>query len=482
MAGKESELAKYILQKELPHDRDAERNVLGTIINNEGYFEKVEDILNSDAFYDSKFKAIFRCVKYLIINKKIADERAILDTAKRFGDKLNVEVLDLDVLEAASRNEPEIFEQDVERIVDYGQRRRAWEVLVRSSQKILTLADSADESMRDAIRGLDEIRGAVSSENGIIDAQKALQMVYSQINDNLAGINRDSVMTGYRFSDEKGGLRCGSLVVVGAFTSVGKSTLAMNIAVNAAKNGVPVAYYSLEMSVSELWARVINQYTGVPAWKITSYALNREEISLVDQCYNELHKLPIYIDDSATTKFDKMIRSVRTMVKKYGVRMFVVDYLQIFAQSSRSEKEEATLSYMARECKNICRELNIVCVALSQLRRAGEDKHPAIDMLRGSGQIEESADNIILLDRPDAHPEWGVTKFKGNNNIEVRGKAEIRVTKGRNIGTGVYYVGFDADRFLFYELDGYSSDEMAYNADTTPKTEEWDASQQDMPF
>ena len=109
-----------------------------------------------------------------------------------------------------------------------------------------------------------------------------------------------------------------------------------------------------------------------------------------------------------------MIRSVRQMVKKYKIKMFVVDYLQIFSQNSKGSNEESNIAAMARECKNICRELNIVCVLLSQLRRDKEERHPTIDMLRGSGQIEESADNIVLIDRPEAHPEWGVQSFYGN--------------------------------------------------------------------
>ena len=448
--------AAFFTQPSLPSDRETERSVLGTIINNDGYFSNVEDILDSNAFYDSKFKAIFRCVKYLLLNGKVVDGNAILEIAKRNEKDFGFEITDLDILEAASCDSKNTFLQDVERIVDYGQRRRAWETLVKASQRILSLGEGADETITEVIKSLDEIRGLATTDSGTIDAKEALRMVYNQINDNLAGINKASVRTGFHFSDDKGGLRLGAFVVIGAWTGVGKTSLAMNIAVNAARMGVPSAYYSLEMSASELWARILNTETGVPAWKIQGYALNRDEMHLIDEAQERLINLPIYIDDKATTSFEKMLRSVRYMVKTRGIKIFFVDYLQIFSQNMKGEREEAVLAYMARECRNLCRELNIVCIALSQLHRAKEVKHPAFDMLRGSGQIEESADNIILIDRPEAHPEWGVSDFQFCKEKDVHNRAELRVVKGRNIGTGAFFVGYEPTKFLFYEEDGFT--------------------------
>lgn len=440
-----------IPQQILPQDRDTELNVLGTIINNDGYFSKVEDILNSDAFYDNILKGIFRCVKYLLINNKIADTTAIIDTSKRFAGKLDATINDYDVMEVVARDCKETFIQDVERIVEYGQRRKAWEILTKAQQRILSLSDDATETMTTTISKIDDIKVMSVVDSDVVDAMGGLQVIYNQINDNINGINKSSINTGFTFTDAKGGLRTGTLVVIGAFTSVGKTSLALNMALNIAKQNIPVAFYSLEMSVSDLWARIICEHTGIPAWKIQGYALKREEIAQIDHATRQLQNIPLYIDDKATTSFERMLRSVRYMVKRYGIKMFVVDYLQIFAQTTRGEKEEAMLASMARACKNISKELNIVCILLSQLRRAGESKHPTFDMLRGSGQIEESADNIILIDRPDAHPDWGVTSFKNNKTIDVHGKAEINVGKGRNIGTGCYYVNFDDSRFVFYE-------------------------------
>lgn len=481
---------KFSLQQQLPSDERAETNILGTIMCHDELFTQVEDILDSSMFYNPRNKSMFRILKYIIQGKNVIDESSVLACFYKFKDKIGIseDELRFTMMEVGVSDSPQTFMQDVARIIEYSVRRKAWEMFQKMSQKILTLTDDADETIADTLKKLDGIRGSVNADSGIIDAKQAVKLVYDQINDNLAGVNTATVKTGYRFSDSKGGIRLNNLVVIGAWTSVGKSSLALNITVNTAVSGVPVAYYSLEMSAVELWSRIFSSYTNVSAGKILSYPLRRDEVSLIDQKSDQLSTLPIYIDDKATTSFKKMLRSVRTMVKKYGIKMFVVDYLQIFAQNNSKGNEESAISSMARECKNICRELNICCLLLSQLRRDKDERHPTIDMLRGSGQIEESADNIVLIDRPDAHPEWGVKSFHGGKDAE--GLAELRVCKGRNIGLGTYYVGFDANRTQFYELDGYTiGDEIGYDdgkvydaQDETQSEENASYEQAKMPF
>lgn len=474
----------------LPHDISAENNVLGTIMSHDELFTQVEDMIDVNAFYDRNNQALYRILKYIIKNKQVIDESSIVATFEKFKNKIGITIDGLHdaMMITGACDSPMTFQQDIERIVEYGVRRQAWETLQKMSTRILTLTDDSDETISETLRTLEQIRGSVNAESGITDAKAAVKMVYDQINDNLQGVNKAAFKTGFRFSDAKGGLRLGSVVVIGAWTSVGKTSLAMNIAYNVAVSGVPVAYYSLEMGVVELWSRIISSNTSISAGKILNYPLKHEEIDTIDKSLDGLSNIPLYIDDQATTKFSKMIRSVRTMVKKYGIKMFVVDYLQIFAQNNKSGNEESNISSMARECKNICRELNVCCLLLSQLRRDKEERHPTIDMLRGSGQIEESADNVILIDRPDAHPEWGVKSFAGSKE-SVEGKAELRVCKGRNIGLGKFVVGFDANRTQFYELDGYRiGDEIGYDDSSQEQpiqereATRYDDMQQDMPF
>ena len=480
----------YRLMLEMPSDENAEKNVLGTIMSHDEFFTQVEDVLSIDAFRNTVNQAMYRILKYIIQHRMVVDESSIIECANKFKDKISVSMEDirLALMEISVYDSPRTFEQDVERLVEYGVRRKAWEILQKMSVKVVTLTENSDEVLGDTIKGLDAIRGSVSVDSGIIDAKMAVKLVYDQINDNLSGVNKAAIKTGYRFSDAKGGIRLGSVVVIGAWTSVGKTALALNISVNVACSGVPVAYYSMEMGAVELWSRIVSGYTNISAGKILNYPLKREEVSMIDHSMNDISNIPLYIDDQATTKFSRMLRCVRTMVKKYGIKMFVVDYLQIFAQNSKGGNEESAIGSMARECKNICRELNIVCILLSQLRRDKDERHPTIDMLRGSGQIEESADNIVLIDRPDAHPEWGVQSFHGGKS--AKGMAELRVCKGRNIGLGLYYVGFESVKTQFYELDGYKiGDEIGYDdgrevslPDEKPESEQRQEVKDEKPF
>lgn len=449
---KYDESMNLMLQRQMPNSIELERNVLGTIIRRNEYYGNVEDILSEDAFYAVPNKLIYKCVKHLIHDGKIADINSIIATAKE--GKETYMLTEFDIIECAAYNSPNTFLQDVDTIVDYGKRREAWKTFMMAANNVLTLTEDANDIMNTAKEKIDELSNISNINDGIVDAKAGIERIKKQVEENLQGVNNATIKTGFMFTDEKGGLRLGSILVIGAFTSYGKSSIAMNMAINVARSGVPVVYYSMEMGTIELWSRVLSKTAGVSANKMMNFPLKIEERESVNIACEKFSNLPLYIDEKSTTKFSKMMRSVRTLVKKRGVKMFFVDYLQIFIQNGVKEKEESALSSMVRECKNMCRELGIVGVILSQLRRNGEEKHPSIEMLRGSGQIEESADSVMLIDRPEARPDWKVDKFLGKfSEVDIKGKAVFNVVKGRNTGLGAYLVGFDQEYTTFYELE-----------------------------
>ena len=428
-----------------PHDLETEGAVLATIMRYNEKYALFSDLLSASLFYWDKEKAIFRCIDGVISDGGITDINSLFSYSKSHdvGEKLTRN----DFLEIYQKSNTETLEQDIRRLRDLSKRRMCWLLMQQAAQKVLDVTLDVDEEVNGVVSSLGEIQAEIG-DDGIKSFNDAFEELKAIVNDNANG-KRNCLITGFRLFDEYFLLRPGTLTVIAAFTSVGKSALAMNIAVAVAKLMVAVAYYSLEMSNAELASRSISKEVGVPASVIMNKQLTEYQLKAFDAAVGGKKNLPIYFDDRCTVSFDRTLRSIRTMVKTRGIKLVVIDYLQIYSQIS--DNSEASIAYMARAAKNIAKELGIAVILLSQLNRSAD--HPSIKMLRGSGQIEESADNIVLIDRPEAYPDNKVTKYEGEfENEDIHGTAKFILAKGRGVGTGCALVGFDGVNTRFYEL------------------------------
>jgi replicative DNA helicase len=242
------------------------------------------------------------------------------------------------------------------------------------------------------------------------------------------------MMTGLHIFDSRFGWHGGDLIIIAGETSMGKSTLATTIAYNMAVQGIPSAYYSLEMSAEQLVARIVARDTKVSSSMMLYGKLNPEEYNRVYDRTAALKNLPIYFDEDSKTSFPRVCASIRRMVKKNDVKVVFIDYLQILANGNNDNREQL-IGDMARDLKRLAVEQNIVIVALSQLARSIGAKEPSLNRLRGSGQIEEACDMAVLVHRP-------------NRNSDV---AKIYIAKGRNIGLAQEIVQFNGDLTYFYD-------------------------------
>lgn len=438
----------------LPSDTETEETVLGTLIRRNELYAQVDDILTPESFRSESNAVVFRCIRWIIKSGKIADVNSIVEAAKSHKSVVKVAVDEARVFVIASHFSEYTFLQDVERLVNFARRRKAWTELQLLSQKVVDLTEDVDVTLDELQKDVEYLKGMGAVDANVLDARTALTSLNGVVQQNLSGESPMTVRTGFKFTDNKGGLRLGELTVVAAFSGIGKTSLALCMAVNMAFNRVPVAYYSLEMNSTELWSRIISGPSGMTSNDILTSRLSKERLEKFDKAVASYMDIPLFIDESATISFEKVLRSIRTLAIQKGVKVFYIDYLQIFLQNKNGEREESALSSMVRRLKNLCKELSLCGVVLSQLRRDKEETHPRMDMLRGSGQIEESADNVVLIDRPAARPEWGVFSYRGyNSNVSIRGTAEISVSKGRNVGTGTWIVGFNGDNTRFYDLD-----------------------------
>lgn len=432
-------------QKTLPHDEETEHAVLSALIVYNDKFNQYGDILEPNLFYQEKEKAIFRCVAGVINDGGVTDVNSLWNYSQ--SHDVGYELFRNDFVEVIQKLNKVTIEQDIMRLREMGRRRLCWRLLQETSQRFLDLTVDFD----DEIGVLTNIVGEVMSEtgsNGIVSNDETLDELMENVENNRKGI-RHSLTTGYRLFDEKYLLRPEMLTVIAAFTSVGKSALALNIIHSVARQGVPCAYYSLEMSRMELASRCISKDAGMTSSSIMNKSLSDDKVKKLADAIKGEKGLPIYYDDRSTVNFDRTIRSIRTMVKTKDVRLVVIDYLQVYAQ--QSDDQEKSISYMARTAKNVAKELGICIILISQLNRSA--LHPTIKMLRGSGQIEESADNIVLIDRPEAYPDNKVSKYEGEfKDSSIFGTAKLILAKGRGVGTGSQLVAFDKEHTLFHEI------------------------------
>jgi replicative DNA helicase len=257
------------------------------------------------------------------------------------------------------------------------------------------------------------------------------------------------VTTGFKELDNMlSGLHPSDLVILAARPSVGKTSLALDMARNAAKRGVPVGIFSLEMSSEQLVDRMLAAESYVDSWKIRTGAVRAEEdFDKIRDALESLSKAPIYIDDKPGNNILAMRATARRLKREHGIGLLVVDYLQLMtpvgAKSSDSLVQQVT--EISRSLKGLARELDVPVLALSQLSRAVEQRggKPRLSDLRDSGSIEQDADVVMFIHRED----------KNNKESDRQNTAEILIEKHRNGPTGKVDLYFDDKRTSFLSLD-----------------------------
>lgn len=442
---KQKQTTDLSLMKLQPHDLDTELAVLSSLIMYNDKFALYSDLLNADLFYYEREKNIWRCVEGVINGGGITDVNSLWHYAQSHGME---KLFRSDFVEIIQKSNKVTIGQDIDRLCDMARRRKYWHCMMESAQRMLELTNDFDEEynkMQVTFRAFqDELTGDLTASND--DAEDEVVRV---IDSNASG-ETECLTTGFSIFDRRYVLRPDTMTVIAAFTSVGKSALAMNIVKNVAKGGTPCAYYSKEMSRFELVARELSEDAELPSSVILYKPLNDAEREKVRIAIKKNRGLPIYYDDRATVDFDRTMRSVRTMVRTKGVRLVVIDYLQIYSQVI--DNEEQNISYMCRTAKNVAKELGIAIILVSQLNRSA--LHPSIKMLRGSGQIEESADNVVLIDRPEAYPDNKVTKYEGKfSEADIKGTAKLILSKGRGVGVDCQLVAFNGRYTRFTEIE-----------------------------
>ncbi len=447
-----------------PQVPELEKAVLGALMLERDAFYSVNEFLNVDSFYLESHQVIFSTIESLIQSGKPIDLLMVTQALKAAGnlDKIGGPMY---ITELTSNVATAAHIEYHARIIFQAATARK---LIRVCTERMTEAYDETLDIEETLSGLqnDLIGLFETGKNREFTISDALTDIRKRIELNQRNTGLSGIGTGlYKFDQFTGGLQKTDLVIIAGESSQGKTSLALTMLKNAVlKFGAKAAVYSLEMSKSQLVARIIAQETNISAKKILNKFLSKSEIDLIADTAKRLNHLPVFFDESSSTTIDQICSSIRKLKIKHNINLVVVDYLQLVGSTLKNRTDESQIADIARRLKNIAKELNISVIALSQLSRERLKPRPTKSRLRGSGQIEEAADIVLMVWRPETYDIYEFSEpFKG---IKTNGLAEIIIDKGRNIGTGSFLLQFNPETTGFYDYEPrFESKKPSYNPD-----------------
>ncbi|MBU8933386.1 MAG: replicative DNA helicase [candidate division Zixibacteria bacterium] len=445
-----------------PQNIDAEKAVLGSILKDDQAMDVVLEVFDHDAaFYVPKHRMIFKAM--LDLNKQ-HEPCDITTVASALADKSQLEgaqgiggrvyLVDLAEYVASTAN----VQKHADIILEKFLLRR----LIQTTREITRSAYDHAGTVDDILDIAEKNIFVISEQRlrkGFVSIKDLIPSTFDEI-ENLQSPDSGliGVRTGYTDLDViTNGLHKGELVIVAGRPSMGKSALAMNIAEHVAiELGKGVGIFSLEMSKEQLALRTLCGRARISQQKLRAGKLRDEEWSRLTIAGGPLSEAPIYIDDSPTAS-SLEIRAKARRLKSQGdanLGLIIVDYLQMAYGSGRFENRQQEMASISRSLKALAKEIEVPVLACSQLSRQveqrGGEKRPQLSDLRESGAIEQDADVVMFIYRPEhymAHAEKTDPKFQ-----EVEGKAEIIVAKQRNGPTGVVRLAFVKEFARFENL------------------------------
>lgn len=441
-----------------PQNLEAEGSLLGSLLIDADAIIKVADIVSPDDFYRDVHARIYNTMQDLFSKHEPID---VLSVCSRLEERRELEAIGgrATVVDLANAVPTAAHAAHYATIVS---KKATLRRLIQSAGEITRLGYDETEEVENVLDQAEQRLFAVS--------QRSLKQTFVPIRDVLHDaferideLHREKgklrgLSTGFAELDNLlAGLQPSDLVVLAARPSVGKTTLAMDIARNVAtKLKVPVGVFSLEMSKEQLVDRLICSEAGVDLWRMRTGRLGdraeSDEFPRIGAALATLSEAPIFIDDSASANVMEIRTKARRLQMEHGLGLLVIDYLQLMDSKSRSDNRAQEVSEITRALKGIARELGIPVLALSQLSRAVELAKPAIPRLahlRESGSIEQDADVVLFIYRKSADKNYRIEDVPP----EERNIAEIHIAKHRNGPTGVVKMFFDAERVTFRNLE-----------------------------
>jgi len=437
-----------------PQAMDLEEAVLGAIMLERDAILTVLDIVEPRSFYKEAHQQIYEVAQSLSMRENPIDLLTVTEELRKL-EKLEAVGGAVYIAQLTSRVGSAAHLEYHARIVaqKYIQReliRVSSDIQERAFDEGTDVDDLLDYSEREL---LNIAEGHIKKET--IKLSNLLKTALEQIEE--AGKSKDSlsgVPSGYTRLDRlTSGWQKSDLIILAARPSMGKTAFALSMARNmAVDHNRPVAFFSLEMSSIQLVNRLIIGETHLASDKIRTGRLENYEWEQLEYKIKDLEKAPIYVDDTPAISIFEFRAKARRLKQKYDIQALVIDYLQLMTGSKESGSREQEVSHISRSLKSVAKELDIPIIALSQLNRSVEmrsgNKRPQLSDLRESGAIEQDADLVLFIHRPEY---YGIDVDEEGNSLQ--GIAEIIVSKHRNGPVGDVQLKFIREYAKFVDLD-----------------------------
>jgi len=445
-----------MVKERVPHNEEAERAVLGSILFDPESLDEVATWLSPDAFRDDTLRTIYEIIIVISTSRRVFDSLIISDELERAGHVCpHVIPVWSSYLMDLTNEVPTSG-----RIVYYaGIVQRAYECrrLIHAAGQIAAMAYHQDDAVLDkAEQLLFSIRA--SNTQSSFTAMSVLMNEYMQELDYLYQHKGQftSVPTGYDDLDAcLGGLQKSDLILLAARPSMGKTSLGMCIGYNAALRGKKVAVFSLEMGKKLLARRLMSMQSKIDMQRLRGGWIEDDEWEKIERAYSSLTPLPIHINDTAGNPVASMRSQLRRLVQQQGgIDLVIVDYIGLIEPDTDASKREnlvQQVSAISRGLKTLAREFDVPVLALCQLSRAVEsrqNKHPQLSDLRDSGSLEQDCDVCLFIYREDYY-----AKVEAREDYIPTHIAEVIIAKHRNGPTGNISLYFQDDQTMFYSLE-----------------------------
>lgn len=429
-----------------PHSIEAEQSVLGSMLLSSEAIMDVSEILDPEDFYKEAHAIIYRAALQLFASGEPVDPVTLAESLRaqgnleRVGDRPYILNLMSTVPTPANAR---YYAEVVSKLAVY---RR----LIEAAGKVAAVGYRAPEDLMEALDEAEDIIFNVAQRRrreNIKPMKELMEATFEDLEKISEGRMQTGIPTGFTDLDElTQGLQPSDLIVIAARPSMGKTSLALNIAdYVAVEEGIPVAIFSLEMSAQEVAKRMLCSRARVNSQKLKSSFHDDEIWERLSEAAGDLASASIFIDDSADIGIMELRSKLRRLKSQHDIGLVIIDYIQLMNSDRRLENRVQEIAAISRGLKVIGRDFNIPVIAVSQLSREPEkhNREPILSDLRESGAIEQDADLIIFIHRKEVYDP---------DNEEFKGRADVKVAKHRNGPIGPVRLTFQAQyaRFLNY--------------------------------